>query len=119
MRIEERLKVWARLPPDQDGRDGLDSVHRCPLRFIQGVPLMMPSNSTAMIESQGDLERCVEGAGAMALDTRIQPKVQLSIMGRFPIYGQAEGVKTRSATPDSTNNGNFCPKTTISYKRWL
>ena len=81
---------------------------------------MMPSSSTAKIQSSRDRERRVGGGWSTAPDARISHKRQLRITRNFAYYAKVErstvGVELRSFI---IHNRKFCAQTTISYKKRL
>ena len=81
---------------------------------------MMPSSSTAMLQSCSDGERRGEEGWAAVRGARISHKRQLRITRNFAYYAKVErstvGVELRSFI---IHNRKFCAQTTISYKKRL
>jgi hypothetical protein len=105
--------------PDQIWRDGLNSGNRCPLRFVQGDPPMMPSNSTAKIQSRRD--RACGGDGGHATAPRVQAYAQSGIRhpAQFCAQSGSRQGEHKSPTCLLRYNAGFYARSGIRYKRRL
>jgi len=78
---------------------------------------MMPSSSTAKIQSSRDGERRADGGRASVTGLIFFRKRQLCITGSFARYPQTGASNVGQNQLGSTHNRKFRPQTAISYKK--